>query len=50
VQVKSQIEHAATRAFRKPLLYCALFALLVLPLLALRRWDLDPRRLTPRLE
>jgi MFS family permease len=50
VQVKSLIEHAATRAFRKPLLYCALFALVVLPLMALRRWGLDPRRLTPRLE
>jgi hypothetical protein len=50
VQVHSLIERAATRSFRKPLLYCALFALLVLPLLALRRWSLDPRRLAPRLE
>jgi MFS family permease len=50
VQVHSLIQRAATRSFRKPLLYCALFALLVLPLLALRRWSLDPRRLAPRLE
>jgi predicted MFS family arabinose efflux permease len=50
VQVHSLIEHAATRSFRKPLLYCALFALLVLPLMVLRRLGLDPRRLTPRLQ
>jgi MFS family permease len=35
-EVQSQIEHAATHSFRRPLLYCALFALLVIPLLALR--------------
>jgi len=30
------IERAATHSFRRPLLYCALFALLVIPLLVLR--------------
>jgi MFS family permease len=35
VRVASLIQRAATRSFRAPLLYCALFALLVLPLLAL---------------
>jgi hypothetical protein len=34
--VQSVIERAATRSFRRPLLYCALFALLVIPLLVLR--------------
>jgi MFS family permease len=32
------IQHAATGAFKKPLRYGALFALVVLPLLALRLW------------
>jgi MFS family permease len=36
VSVGSLIQQAATRSFRRPMLYCALFALLVLPLLALR--------------
>jgi MFS family permease len=36
VTVGSLIQRAATRSFRSPLLYCALFALLVVPLLGLR--------------
>jgi hypothetical protein len=35
-EVQSLIEHAATHSFRRPLLYCALFTLLVIPLLAFR--------------
>jgi hypothetical protein len=35
-EVHSQVERAATKSFQKPLLYCAVFALLVLPLLLLR--------------
>ncbi len=34
--VHSVVERAATKSFQKPLLYCAIFALLVLPLLLLR--------------
>jgi predicted MFS family arabinose efflux permease len=36
VGVGSLIQRAATRSFRPPLLYCALFELLVIPLLGLR--------------
>ncbi len=35
-QVDSTIQRAVTRGFRRPLIYCAIFALLVLPLLAIR--------------
>jgi predicted MFS family arabinose efflux permease len=35
-EVQSLIEHAATHSFRRPLLYCALLTLLVIPLLAFR--------------
>jgi predicted MFS family arabinose efflux permease len=48
-QVQSQIEHAATHSFRRPLLYCALFALLVIPLLAFRLRRFGPRRVTAEL-
>jgi predicted MFS family arabinose efflux permease len=48
-EVQSQIEHAATHSFRRPLLYCALFALLVIPLLAFRLRRFGPRRLTAQL-
>jgi hypothetical protein len=48
-QVQSQIEHAATHGFRRPLLYCALFALLVIPLLAFRLRRFGPRRLNAAL-
>ncbi len=34
--VHAAVERAATKSFQKPLLYCAIFALLVLPLLLLR--------------
>ena len=37
-QVQNLIERAATRAFRRPLLYCALFALLAIPPVALGAW------------
>jgi MFS family permease len=52
-RVQSLIQHAATRSFRRPLLYCALFALLVIPLLALRllrsaRKDLLTTETTPQ--
>jgi hypothetical protein len=43
------MEHAATHSFRRPLLYCALFALLVIPLLALRLRRFGPRRLAAEL-
>jgi predicted MFS family arabinose efflux permease len=39
VSVRSLIQRAATRSFRVPLLYCALFALLVIPLLGRRAVD-----------
>jgi predicted MFS family arabinose efflux permease len=48
-QVQSQIERAATHSFRGPLLYCALFALLVIPLLAFRLRRFGPRRLNAEL-
>jgi predicted MFS family arabinose efflux permease len=48
-EVQSQIEHAATHSFRRPLLFCALFALLVIPLLALRLRRFGPRQLTTEL-
>jgi Major Facilitator Superfamily len=35
-KIHAQIERAATHSFRRPLLYCALFALLVIPLIGLR--------------
>ncbi len=35
-KVHDQIERAATHSFRRPLLYCALFALLVIPLIGAR--------------
>jgi MFS family permease len=37
-QVQDLIERAATRSFRQPLLYCALFALLAIPAMALGLW------------
>jgi predicted MFS family arabinose efflux permease len=37
-QLNSIIQRAATHAFKKPFLYAAVFALLVLPLLGLRVW------------
>jgi MFS family permease len=48
-QVQSQIERAATHSFRRPLLYCALFALLAIPLLAFRLRRFGPRRRTAEL-
>ncbi len=37
-EVQSDIERAATHSFKRPLIYCALFALLAIPALALGRW------------
>jgi predicted MFS family arabinose efflux permease len=37
-RVQALIERAATRSFKQPMLYCALFALLAIPALALGRW------------
>jgi predicted MFS family arabinose efflux permease len=48
-ELRSQIERAATHSFRRPLLYCALFALLVVPLLAFRLRRFGPRRRTAEL-
>jgi predicted MFS family arabinose efflux permease len=45
-RVQSQIERAVTDSFRRPLLYCTLFALLVIPLLAFRLRRFDPRPVT----
>jgi predicted MFS family arabinose efflux permease len=43
-EVQTQIERAATHSFRRPLLYCALLALLVIPLLAFRLRRVGHRR------
>jgi MFS family permease len=43
-QVNEQIERTVTRSFRRSLLYCAAFALLVLPVLSLRLVHLRRRR------
>jgi hypothetical protein len=46
-QVQGVIERAATRSFRQPFLYCALFALLAIPALALSRWPMTRPSLPP---
>ncbi len=43
-KIHDQIERAATHSFRRPLLYCALFALLVIPLIGLRLVFSTPAR------
>ncbi|HWE11610.1 MAG TPA: MFS transporter [Solirubrobacteraceae bacterium] len=45
-QVQDLIERAATRSFRQPLLYCALFALMAIPALVLGRWPAARRSLS----
>jgi MFS family permease len=43
-RIHAQIERAATHSFRRPLLYCALLALLVIPLIGLRLgWPTRPK-------
>ena len=49
-EVESIIERAATSSFQRPLRYSALFALLVVPVLAIRFFYNTRRRLTPQLQ